>query len=144
MAPTLAKTAQNDYICSKQSTSMSDTSKPQAEEPQAADKPDASTPVAESPVKKKSWFCRYIALPTVLGLALIAYIVFFGEKSVTQRIEYQHTIDSLEMCLRAQQDSLEYYRGLNRRLSTDPELMEQVVREQYNMKRPNEDVYVFE
>ena len=106
--------------------------------------PDASTPVAAAPVKKKSWVRRYIALPTLLGLALIAYIVFFGDKSVTQRIQYQRTIDSLEQCLRAQQDSLEYYRDLNRRLSTDPELMEQVVREQYNMKRPNEDVYVFE
>lgn len=106
--------------------------------------PDASTHVAAAPVKKKSWVRRYIALPTILGLALIAYIVFFGDKSVTQRIQYQRTIDSLEQCLRAQQDSLEYYRDLNRRLSTDPELMEQVVREQYNMKRPNEDVYVFE
>ncbi|MDE6334136.1 MAG: septum formation initiator family protein [Muribaculaceae bacterium] len=106
--------------------------------------PDASTPVADTPVKKTSWLRRYVALSTVLGLALIAYIVFFGEKSVTQRIEYQRTIDSLEVCLRAQQDSLEYYRDLNRRLSTDPALMEQVVREQYNMKRPNEDVYVFE
>ena len=106
--------------------------------------PDASTPVADTPVKKTSWLRRYVALSTVLGLALIAYIVFFGEKSVTQRIEYQRTIDSLEVCLRAQQDSLEYYRDLNRRLSTDPALMEQVVREQYNMNRPNEDVYVFE
>jgi len=106
--------------------------------------PDSSVPVAQSPVKKKSWIRRYIALPTVLGLALIAYIVFFGEKSVTQRIKYQQTIDSLELCLRQQQDSLNYYRELNKRLSTDPALMEQVVREQYNMKRPNEDVYVFE
>lgn len=111
---------------------------------ETADTPDASTPVADTPVKKTSWLRRYVALSTVLGVALIAYIVFFGEKSVTQRIEYQHIIDSLEVCLRAQQDSLEYYRDLNRRLSTDPALMEQVVREQYNMKRPNEDVYVFE
>lgn len=115
-----------------------------AEGSAAAPAPDASTPVAQSPVKKKSWFRRYIALSTVLGLVLIAYIVFFGDKSVSQRIEYQHTIDSLELCLRAQQDSLEYYRDLNRRLSTDPELMEQVVREQYNMNRPHEDVFVIE
>ena len=51
---------------------------------------------------------------------------------------------SLTECLAVQRDSLEYYRDLNRRLSTDPELMEQVVREQYNMNRPNEDVFIIE
>ena len=104
---------------------------------------DASEPVAESPVKKKSWLRRYIAIPTVVGAGLIVYFVFFSEMSVTRRIAYQRVIDSLETCLRQQEDSLAYYRDLNRRLSTDPELMEQVVREQYNMKRDNEDVYVF-
>ena len=92
---------------------------------------------------KSSWLSRYVAIPTVIGLALIVYLVFFSEMSVTRRVGYQKIIDSLEVCLKAQQDSLEYYRDLNRRLSTDPALMEQVVREQYNMKRDNEDVYVF-
>ncbi len=68
----------------------------------------------------------------------------FGEKSVTQRIEYQQAIDSLKTALNQEQDTLEYYRDLNRRLSTDPQLMEQVVREQYNMKRAHEDIYVVE
>ncbi len=36
-----------------------------------------------------------------------------------------------------------YYRELNRRLASDPVLMEQVVREQYGMKKAGEDVYVF-
>ena len=104
--------------------------------------PDPSKPVAESPVKAKSWLRRYLNVPTLLGLALIIYIVFFGEKSITQRVEYQHMIDSLQTCLAQEQDSLAYYRELNRRLSTDPEMMEQVVREQYNMKRQNEDIYL--
>ncbi len=106
--------------------------------------PSASEPVAKSPVRRKSWVRRYLAVPTVLGLALVVYIAFFGEKSVTQRLVYQQTIDSLQNCLARQQDSLEYYRDLNRRLSNDPQLMEQVVREQYNMKRAHEDVYVVE
>ena len=108
------------------------------EEPQ-----DPATPVAGRPERKKSWLSRYIAIPTVIGVALCVYLIFFSEMSVTRRVAYQKVIDSLEMCLHQQQDSLEYYRDLNRRLSTDPELMEQVVREQYNMKRDNEDVYIF-
>lgn len=105
--------------------------------------PDSSTPVAENPVKKKSWLRRYAAIPTLISIALIVYLGFFSEMSVKRRLEYQKTIDSLEMCIREQQDTLEYYRDLNRRLSVDPTLTEQVVREQYNMKRDNEDVYVF-
>ena len=106
--------------------------------------PDSSKPLAESPVKKKSWVRRYLAIPTAIGLAVIVYVCVFGEKSVVQRFAYQRMIDSLEICLKSQRDSLAYYKDLNRRLSTDPELMEQVVREQYNMKRPHEDVYVVE
>ena len=104
--------------------------------------PKASEPVTENTGRRKSWLRRYMAVPTLLGIAVIVYIAFFGEKSVTQRVAYQRVIDSLQVCLRVQQDSLEYYRDLNRRLSADPELMEQVVRERYNMKRVNEDVFV--
>lgn len=116
----------------------------ESSKPAAGQEPAASEPVAQSPVRRKSWARRYLAVPTILGLALVVYIAFFGEKSVTQRFAYQETIDSLQNCLARQQDTLEYYRDLNRRLSTDPALMEQVVREQYNMKRANEDVYVVE
>lgn len=105
--------------------------------------PDPSTPVTESPAKKKSWAGRYIALSTVLIAAVCVYMWFFSDTSVVKGLAYKKTIDSLQTCIKEQQDSLEYYRELNRRLSTDPALTEQVVREQYNMKRDNEDVYVF-
>lgn len=96
------------------------------------------------PSGARGWLRRYLALPTIVVAGAMVYIAFFSEKSVTSRMAYQRVIDSLEICLRQQTDSLEYYRDLNRRLSTDPALMEQVVREQYNMKRQNEDVYVVE
>ena len=104
---------------------------------------DPSTPVTESGAKKKTWLNRYVTVPIVIGVVLIIYFAFFSEMSISRRIAYQKVIDSLEVSLKAQQDSLAYYRDLNRRLTTDPALMEQVVREQYNMKRDNEDVYVF-
>lgn len=37
-----------------------------------------------------------------------------------------------------------YYQRLNESLVRNPEVMEHVVREQYNMKRDYEDVFVFE
>lgn len=57
-------------------------------------------------------------------------------------IEHQRTIDSLQHELEANVDTMLYYRALNRRLMSDPALMEQIVREQYGMKRAGEDVYV--
>lgn len=83
-----------------------------------------------------------MAVPTLVGIGLVVYLAFFSENSITQRMAYQQVIDSLSECLRLQQDSLEYYRDLNRRISTDPELMEQVVREQYNMNRRHEEVFI--
>ena len=85
-----------------------------------------------------------MSLPTVAVLSILVYIVFFGESSVTQRIEYQRQIDSLSAEVAVVQDSVDYYRELNRRLASEPEAMERVVREQYNMKREHEDVFVLE
>jgi len=85
-----------------------------------------------------------MSLPTVAVLAILVYIVFFGESSVTQRIEYQRQIDSLSAGVAVGRDSVDYYRELNRRLASEPEAMERVVREQYNMKREHEDVFVLE
>ena len=85
-----------------------------------------------------------MSLPTVAVLAILVYIVFFGESSVTRRIEYQRQIDSLSAEVAVVQDSVDYYRELNRRLASEPEAMERVVREQYNMKREHEDVFVLE
>lgn len=93
---------------------------------------------------RKSWARRYLSLPTLLSLGVIVYFSIFSETSIRKKIEYQRIIDSLRIELELQQDTLRYYQSLNRRLSTDRDLMEQVVREQYNMNRPNEDVFIFE
>lgn len=106
------------------------------------DKEQEKTAAPAAP--RRSWVRRYLAVPTLVVIGLLVYLSFFGENSISRRVAYQHVIDSLTVCLNREQDSLEYYRDLNQRLSTDPELMEQVVREQYNMNRPNEDVYVIE
>mgnify|MGYP000756230906 CR=1 FL=1 len=90
------------------------------------------------------WTHRYLPIPTILGIGLLAYIVLCGENTVFNTVDYYHRIDSLEHELALQRDTMQYYRELNRRLPTDPELMERVVREQYGMKKANEDVYIFE
>ena len=89
------------------------------------------------------WFRRYFSLLTLGVIAVILYMIFFSDTSVLKKIEYQRIIDSLRTEVEINRDSMLYYKNLNSRITTDPEVMEQVVRVQHNMKRPNEDVFIF-
>ena len=89
------------------------------------------------------WFRRYFSLLTLGVIAVILYMIFFSDTSVLKKIEYQRIIYSLRTEVEINRDSMLYYKNLNSRITTDPEVMEQVVREQHNMKRPNEDVFIF-
>ena len=89
------------------------------------------------------WGRRYISFTLLIVVAYLASLLFFNENSMMRSIDLDRTIDSLRTEIRVNQDSLEYYKALNNRLSTSPEEMERVAREQYNMNRPDEDVYVF-
>lgn len=80
---------------------------------------------------------------TIGVIIAVVYMIFFSDTSVRKKIEYQHIIDSLRTEVEITRDSMLYYKELNSRLTTDRDIMEQIVREQHNMKRPNEDVYVF-
>lgn len=94
--------------------------------------------------KSTRWFRRYFSLVTLCVIGVVVYMIFFSETSILQKIEYQRVIDSLRSEVADARDSMLYYKDLNSRLSTDPEVMEQVVRERHNMKRTDEDVFVFE
>lgn len=71
-------------------------------------------------------------------------IGFLDENSMIRRIGYAREIIRL-------QDEIEQYRAeyeentrrLNE-LTTNPEAIEQIAREKYLMKKPNEDIYVFD
>lgn len=93
--------------------------------------------------QSSKWLKRYFSLLSVGVIAVIIYMIFFSDTSVVKKIEYQRIIDSLQTEVDINRDSMLYYKDLNTRLSNDPETMEKVVREQHNMKRPNEDVYLF-
>lgn len=88
------------------------------------------------------WCRRYISLSLVVAIGIVIYILFFSDNSVSETYVYDRQIDSLNTALKQTNDSLEYYRGLEQRLTSDPTAMERVVREHYHMQRHNEDVYV--
>lgn len=88
------------------------------------------------------FICRRKYLITVVAFAVI--IGFLDENSLVRRLAYEREISQLkEEIQKYRVDYEENTRRLNE-LSTDPDAIEKIAREKYLMKKPNEDIYVFE
>lgn len=90
------------------------------------------------------WLRRYVSVPLLAVVAFVVFLLFFNENSVRQSYEYASQIRDLEKRIAAYNDTLNYYDELNRRLDSDPEELERIVREYYHMQRSSEDVYIFD
>ncbi len=95
-------------------------------------------------IKAIRWVRRYISLTLILSVGVIVFVLFFNENSVVHTYEYAQEIERLKAEIKDNRDTLRHYEDLNRRLDTDKGTMERIVREQYHMQRPNEDVYIVE
>lgn len=94
--------------------------------------------------KTGRWCRRYIRVSFVLMVAVLAYVMLFSDNSVMDNYHYQMEIDRLKLEIAQNKDTLDFYQKELQRLSTEPEAMERIVREQYHMQRVNEDVFVAE
>ena len=89
-----------------------------------------------------SFICRRKYLITVVAFAVI--IGFLDENSLFRRLGYEREISQLkEEIEKYRADYEENTKRLNE-LNSNPDAIEQVAREKYLMKKPNEDIYVFE
>ena len=85
-----------------------------------------------------SFIRRRKYLITVVAFAVI--IGFLDENSLVRRFGYEREISQLK-------EEIEDYEENTKRLNeitTNPDAIEQIAREKYLMKKPNEDIYVFE
>ncbi len=90
------------------------------------------------------WIKRYFSLSLIVVLAFMAFVLFFNDNSVSKSYEYAAEIRKLEERISQYEDTLRHYQELNRRLDSDPQELERIVREHYHMQRPSEDVYIFD
>ena len=89
-----------------------------------------------------SFICRRKYLITVVAYAVI--IGLLDENSLFRRLAYEREISQLkEEIEKYRADYEENTKRLNE-LNSNPDAIEQVAREKYLMKKPNEDIYVFE
>ena len=89
-----------------------------------------------------AWCKRYLSLSFFLVIICVVYIIFFSDYSIVGTQRYKSELSQLKKESKQCEDSLEYYRALNKRLETDPETMEKIVREDYHMQHTNEDIYL--
>ena len=87
-----------------------------------------------------AWCKRYLSLTLLASLVVGALVLFFNENSLLRTVEQEQRITELEASISEATDTPNYYRSLD----TDKETMERIVREQYHMQHPDEDVYLFE
>lgn len=88
------------------------------------------------------WLKRYVSVPLIAVVAFVVFVLFFNENSVIKSYDYDSEKRALKARIAEYEDTLRYYNELNRRLDSDPAELERIVRENYHMQRPSEDVYI--
>ena len=102
-------------------------------------------PILSNWVQKSwAWCRRYFSVTFIFVVAFTLLVLIFNDNSIIKSMEYDERIKELKREIKANRDTMEYYRKQNHNLDTDRETMERIVREQYHMQRENEDVYIIE
>ena len=89
-----------------------------------------------------SYIRQHKYLITVVSFLVI--IVFLDENSLIQRAKHRQEIEALTNEIEKYRKQYEEDTETLKELMNDPDAMEKVAREKYLMKKPNEDVFIFE
>lgn len=93
-------------------------------------------------IKRPKWIPKWFNLPSLIFLGFIVMMLFFGEYNFMEISKQKSEINNLNAQIKSTEDSALYYEQKYRELDTDKESLEKLAREQYRMKRTNEDVYI--
>ena len=93
-------------------------------------------------IKRPKWLPLWLNLPFLIFLGFILMLLFFGEYNFMEISKQKSQINNLNAQIKTTEDSAQYYERKYRELNTDRENLEKLAREQYRMKRTNEDVYI--
>ncbi|MBP8777306.1 MAG: septum formation initiator family protein [Bacteroidaceae bacterium] len=80
----------------------------------------------------------------VVTLFFFISIGFVGDSSLLRRFTNRHYMNTLQDEINAYQNAFNRDTRTLKSLQNDPRTLEKVARERYLMRRPNEDVFVFE
>jgi cell division protein DivIC len=77
-------------------------------------------------------------------LIFIVVIGFLDENSLIQRVKHRSEISALNSEIEKYRKQYEEDTEKLKELTTNPEALEKIAREKYLMKKPDEDIFVFE
>ena len=80
----------------------------------------------------------------ITGVVFAVIIGFLDENSAIRRISYAREISRLKNEIEKYRTDYEENTKKLKELESNPDAIEQIAREKYLMKKPNEDNYVFE
>ena len=83
-------------------------------------------------------------IPFPLDSSFLVIIVFLDENSLIQRAKHRQEINALTSEIEKYRKQFEEDTQTLKELTDNPEALEKVAREKYLMKKPNEDVFIFE
>ena len=93
----------------------------------------------------KDFYNKYLSRINAYGLVTIVFFALtfvMGDSSLYKRYTYDEKIRSLEKEIKHYQKEIEINSKKLNDLHTDKEGLERFAREEYFMKKPNEDVYI--
>lgn len=90
--------------------------------------------------RHKHWFNKYVV--TIAVFAVI--IVFLDENNLVRRLRFAHEESVLREEIEKYRKEYEDNTRRLKELAVDSGAIERIAREKYLMKKPNEDIYVFE
>ena len=77
-------------------------------------------------------------------VACLVMIVFLDENSLIQRAKHKQEISTLNSEIIKYRKQFEEDTRRLKELENNPEALEKIAREMYLMKKPNEDIFIFE
>lgn len=87
-------------------------------------------------VRRRKYLITLVAFAVLVG--------FLDENSIVRRIGYAHEINRLNAEIEKYRTEYEENTERLNELAVDSGAIERIAREKYLMKKPNEDIYVFE
>lgn len=97
--------------------------------------------------KRKTGSRRILGLTTlqfVILLVLIAMLFFFSDSSILKRIKYDNEIKNLESQIEYYRKQTEIDKEKLNELQSNKDNLEKFARENYLMKKENEEVFIIE
>ena len=92
--------------------------------------------------QRPKWIPRWLNVPFIIFVAFIMMLLLFGENNYMRINRYKQQINDLKAEIKSNQDSAKIYEAKLNELHTDRETLEKIAREQYGMKRTNEEVFI--